>query len=134
MGRRVPAFWLCGYSDSWIEVWVDRCREVDVGSAILVWVDGTFSASGRPSSFLPVPNLEADPRATLLVDHWDRDDWSQLWWVRIGLSWQGHGVADREGGHWPTSWPNDSPNTENDPSNGVLVLRIVAAFGWAGHA
>jgi hypothetical protein len=27
-------------------------------------------------------NLEADPRATLLVEHWDRDDWSMLWWVR----------------------------------------------------
>ena len=28
-------------------------------------------------------NLETDPRATLIVDHWDRDDWSQLWWVRV---------------------------------------------------
>ena len=27
-------------------------------------------------------NLEADPRATLLVEHWDAGDWSQLWWVR----------------------------------------------------
>ncbi len=32
-----------------------------------------------------VRNLEADPRATLLVDHWDRDDWSQLWWIRAHL-------------------------------------------------
>ncbi len=30
-------------------------------------------------------NLEADPRATLLVEHWDADDWSALWWVRISL-------------------------------------------------
>ena len=34
-------------------------------------------------------NLETDPRATLLVEHWDRDDWSQLWWVRAELRWQG---------------------------------------------
>lgn len=27
-------------------------------------------------------NLEADPRCSLLVDHYD-DDWSQLWWVRV---------------------------------------------------
>ena len=33
-------------------------------------------------------NLEADPRATLLVEHWDRDDWSRLWWVRAELRWQ----------------------------------------------
>lgn len=30
-------------------------------------------------------NLEADPRATLLVEHWDADDWSSLWWVRASL-------------------------------------------------
>ena len=28
-------------------------------------------------------NLVADPRATLLIEHWDRADWSQLWWVRV---------------------------------------------------
>lgn len=26
-------------------------------------------------------NIEADPRVTLLVDHYT-DDWTQLWWVR----------------------------------------------------
>jgi Pyridoxamine 5'-phosphate oxidase len=30
-------------------------------------------------------NLEADDRATLLIEHWDRDDWSKLWWVRAEL-------------------------------------------------
>src|SRR5215510_10358797 len=40
-------------------------------------------------------NLEADPRATLLVEHWDPDDWSQLWWVCAELQWQGGGNADR---------------------------------------
>lgn len=30
-------------------------------------------------------NLEVDPRATLLIERWDRDDWSQLWWVRANL-------------------------------------------------
>src|SRR5688500_8400451 len=30
-------------------------------------------------------NLEADPRATLLVEHWDPADWSRLWWVRAEL-------------------------------------------------
>lgn len=27
-------------------------------------------------------NIEADPRVTLLVDHYD-DDWRRLWWVRV---------------------------------------------------
>ena len=30
-------------------------------------------------------NLEADPRAALLIEHWDREDWSRLWWVRAEL-------------------------------------------------
>ena len=30
-------------------------------------------------------NLERDASATLLCDHWDRHDWSQLWWVRAHL-------------------------------------------------
>ena len=41
-------------------------------------------------------NLEADPRATLLVEHWDRDDWSRLWWVRAELRWQAFGVLFRQ--------------------------------------
>ncbi len=42
-------------------------------------------------------NLEHDPRATLAIEHWDRDDWSKLWWVRARLRWSGHGPtrADR---------------------------------------
>ncbi len=31
-------------------------------------------------------NLEVDPRATLLADLWDHDDWTRLWWVRVDLS------------------------------------------------
>ena len=33
-------------------------------------------------------NLEADPRAALLVEHWNRDEWSRLWWVRAELRWE----------------------------------------------
>src|SRR5215218_8871227 len=32
-----------------------------------------------------VRNLERDPRATLLVEHWDPAEWSRLWWVRLLL-------------------------------------------------
>ena len=30
-------------------------------------------------------NLEADPRGSLLVEHWETQDWSRLWWVRAQL-------------------------------------------------
>lgn len=32
-------------------------------------------------------NLTIDPRATLLIERWHHDDWSQLWWVRAELQW-----------------------------------------------
>ncbi len=30
-------------------------------------------------------NVGRNPRAALLCEHWDSDDWSQLWWVRAQL-------------------------------------------------
>ena len=44
-------------------------------------------------------NLEADPRATLLVEHWDFDDWSALWWVRASLVLTEVDAGDSRGPH-----------------------------------
>ncbi len=34
------------------------------------------------TSLRRLTNIAADPRITLLADHYDGRDWSQLWWVR----------------------------------------------------
>jgi hypothetical protein len=40
-------------------------------------------------------NLDRDASATLLCEHWDRHDWSLLWWVRAQLVRRsGHEVSD----------------------------------------
>ena len=57
-------------------------------------------------------NLEADPRGTLLVEHWDRDDWSQLWWVRAELRFEGDAARRRS----PPCWPSASRSTATSPS------------------
>jgi PPOX class probable F420-dependent enzyme len=70
-------------------------------------------------------NLEADPRATLLVDHWDRDDWSQLWWVRAELrfaSGSEEALAARLAERFP--------QYRDQPFDRVLVLRLVGVTGW----
>jgi PPOX class probable F420-dependent enzyme len=74
-------------------------------------------------------NLEADPRATLLVEHWDRDDWSQLWWVRAELHFEGDAapalaalLAER------------FDQYRDQPFDRVLLLRIVGITGWAAKA
>ena len=76
-------------------------------------------------------NLETDPRATLLIEHWDPVDWSRLWWVRAELRWERDAsraatLAARLAGRYPQY--RDQPFTR------VLVLRIVGVTGWAGSA
>ena len=75
-------------------------------------------------------NLEADPRATLLVEHWDRDDWSRLWWVRAELRREVEAsssrVADLSG-----RLARRYPQYEDQPFSSVLVLRIIGVSGWA---
>lgn len=79
-------------------------------------------------------NLEADPRATLLVENWDRRDWSRLWWVRAELRWQ----ADRAPGRaaaLAALLAGRYPQYRDQPFARVLVLRTVGLTGWAsGHA
>jgi hypothetical protein len=76
-------------------------------------------------------NLEADPRATLLVEHWDRNDWSRLWWVRAELRWQGDAAADRAAG-LAAGLAGRFPQYRDQPFDRVLVLRIVGVIGWVG--
>lgn len=74
-------------------------------------------------------NLALDPRATLLVEHWERDDWTALWWVRAELRWQhapGHrapALAAQLAGRFP--------QYRDQPFARLLVLRTVGLTGWA---
>ena len=75
-------------------------------------------------------NLLADPRSSLLVEHWDAADWSRLWWVRADLE---H-VAD------PLPSVTDDlaarlartvPQYADQPFHRVVVCRILRVSGWA---
>ena len=74
-------------------------------------------------------NLEADPRAMLLAEHWDRNDWSRLWWVRAELRWQGD-AADRAAA-LAARLAGRYPQYQHQPFARVLVLHIVCMAGWA---
>ncbi|SDR83311.1 Pyridoxamine 5'-phosphate oxidase [Nocardioides scoriae] len=75
-------------------------------------------------------NLDADPRGALLVEHWDAQDWSRLWWVRADLE---H-VADpsqellEELG---ARLAGTVPQYADRPFHRVLVCRITRTTGWA---
>ncbi len=76
-------------------------------------------------------NLEADPRATLLLDHWDPDDWSRLWWVRVELRWQP--AADELTAVLAARLARRYPQYHDQPFARLLLLRIVGLTGWAAE-
>src|SRR5213075_424172 len=78
-------------------------------------------------------NLEADPRATLLVEHWDRDDWSELWWVRAELRYLAEPPPERVSDLAPRLAAR-YPQYRDQPFTRVLVLRILSVSGWAAGA
>jgi hypothetical protein len=74
-------------------------------------------------------NLEADPRATLLVEHWDAEDWSALWWVRAQLRPRpAPDEARRE--VLAGRLASQVPQYRERPFAQLLVLRIVDLTGW----
>ncbi len=77
-------------------------------------------------------NLESDSRATLLVEHWDRDDWSRLWWVRASLQWEGEPSGQREEG-LAALLESRYPQYRGRPFDRVHVLRIIDVTGWAAR-
>ncbi|MBV9095275.1 MAG: pyridoxamine 5'-phosphate oxidase family protein [Streptosporangiaceae bacterium] len=78
-------------------------------------------------------NLEADPRAALLVEHWDPSDWSRLWWVRAELRWQGDTAAGRAAA-FAARLAGRYPQYQEQPFARVLVLHIVGVVGWAADS
>jgi Pyridoxamine 5'-phosphate oxidase len=77
-------------------------------------------------------NLEADPRATLLIEQWDPDDWSQLWWVRAELRWQSDDGAGRDES-LADELAQRFVQYRDRPFARVLVLHIVGITGWAAR-
>lgn len=76
-------------------------------------------------------NLDADPRATFVVDHWDRDDWLQLWWVRLDLV----RVTDaHRAEHLAACLVDRYPQYRAAGPDGladVIVFRIDDVVGWS---
>ena len=74
-------------------------------------------------------NLTADPRASLMVQHWDSGDWSRLWWVRVELRWQG--LEHEREGSLADLLAARYPQYADKPFSHVLVFRIDSISGWA---
>ena len=113
-----------------------RRRGADAVPVVYAVVDGHLGipideVKAKSSSRLQRErNLEADPRATLLVQQWDRDDWSKLWWVRAELRWLGAGEQTRAA-TLADALAQRYPQYQDHPFSRLLVFRIVAVTGWS---
>ncbi len=77
-------------------------------------------------------NLDGDPRAALLCEHWDGDDWSQLWWVRASLV---RVVADPDDrSELESLLVRKYPRYEDQTFAAVLVFRITELAGWTASS
>ena len=76
-----------------------------------------------------IDNLDADPRAVLLCDHWDGDDWSVLWWVRAWL--EQRSVNDGERARFESLLRDKYAQYADQPFADVLVFRITGVSGWS---
>jgi PPOX class probable F420-dependent enzyme len=104
---------------------VPACYAID-GDRLAIPIDSVkpkgSTALGR------VRNLERDPRASLLIEHWDPVDWSRLWWVHLVL------VRTKEAGDVTARLEallrQRYPQYRDGPFIDILTFRIEKIGGW----
>jgi PPOX class probable F420-dependent enzyme len=75
-------------------------------------------------------NIRADPRVSVLADHYD-EDWAKLWWVRAD------GEAAIIGDHAEMTAPvrllaGRYPQYRRDPPAGpIIAVRVIRWTGWS---
>ena len=74
-------------------------------------------------------NVEADPRATLLVEHWDRHDWSMLWWVRADM--RSVSVDDHVSKRLTELIVEKHPQYRDTVFERLLTFEVVSLTGWS---
>lgn len=76
-------------------------------------------------------NIEANPVASLLVDHYDDDDWTNLWWVRVdGEASIHHDGTIRE--HAIEALTIKYTQYEEQPPEGpVIAISLEGISSWA---
>ena len=76
-------------------------------------------------------NLDRDASATLLCEHWDRHDWSQLWWVRAYLARRsGHDVSGTLLEECDRALRDKYPQYRETDFARLVVLDVASLIGW----
>ena len=84
----------------------------------------------RTSRLRRLANIEANPRVSVLADHYE-DDWSKLWWARAdGLARvvePGAAEHERSVSRLAARYPQYE---ERRPSEGVILISVSRWRGW----
>jgi PPOX class probable F420-dependent enzyme len=100
---------------------------VDRAQRIVIGIDSKPKSS---ANLRRLQNLAADPRVSLLADHYS-DDWEQLWWARA----DGVATIERAGADHTVHWQvlrARYPQYEGQVLDGpVIVVQVTAWSGWA---
>lgn len=83
----------------------------------------------RSTDLKRLRNIEVDSRVCVLVDHYDDQDWSHLWWVRADGTARILQGDDRTA---PVSWlvAKYSQYLENPPAGPVIWIDVSTWRGW----
>jgi PPOX class probable F420-dependent enzyme len=74
-------------------------------------------------------NIRTNPSVTVLVDHYDDDDWSALWWVRARGDAR---VVDRaEPAHIEALVAKYEQYREHVPAGPAIVIHVTDLTGWS---
>lgn len=85
----------------------------------------------RTRALRRLDNIRADPRVTVLVDHYE-EDWEGLWWVRIdGSATVRDGVAPDHLRALQERYPQ---YRTHPPAGPTIVVAIESVTGWRSRA
>ena len=107
---------------------VPACFAV-VGDLVVTGIDDVKPKAG--GTLRRVTDLEGDPRATLLCEHWDPDDWSRLWWARLRLRREAVPLADAAA--LEAALRRRYRQYAEAGFTALITFRIVEATGWSAE-
>ncbi len=83
----------------------------------------------RTRALRRLANVRQNPAVSLLVDHWDEDDWERLWWVRADGVGRVLDPADPEARRAVELLCERYPRQRADGE--VLAVDVRSWSGWA---
>jgi PPOX class probable F420-dependent enzyme len=86
----------------------------------------------RTRALRRLANVRANPAVSLLVDHWDEENWERLWWVRADGRGRVLDPADAEARRAVELLRERYPRQRADGE--VLAVEVERWSGWAAAA